>query len=161
MGICCSPTSARGQGVRPSIPPTWYYFDVFTFDQVGNPVACHDQLEWARFVAGVTARGDGQFDEIVGRFRVQTYFVGLDLRGRLPWGPDPLIWETWVNEITGDCRWQWPQVDYLGHATRRAAAVAHRQLVSQIRRGTYKPTGRRWDPNFQKDATASNEAHPR
>lgn len=134
---------------------------MFTFDQVGNPVACHDQLEWARFVAGVTARGDGQFDEIVGRFRVQTYFVGLDLRGRLPWGPDPLIWETWVNEITGDCRWQWPQVDYLGHATRSAAAVAHRQLVSQIRRGTYKPTGRRWDPNFQKDATASNEAHPR
>ena len=131
---------------------------MFTFDQFGCPVECNDPWEWSQFLAGVTARHEGACEDIVGRFHVQTYFVGLDLRGRLPWGPDPLIWETWVNEITGDCRWQWPQVDYIGHATRSAAAVAHRQLVSQIRRGTYKPSGRRWDPKFQKDAAASNAA---
>ena len=61
-----------------------------------------------------------------------------------------------MYEMTADK--PWPQVDYLGHATRWAAAVAHRQLVSQIRRGTYKPTGRRWDPIFQEDASMSNAA---
>jgi hypothetical protein len=43
-------------------------FDVFTFDQFGCPVACDDVLDWARFVAGVTARKDGRCEDIVGRF---------------------------------------------------------------------------------------------
>jgi hypothetical protein len=116
---------------------------VFTFDQFGCPVECNDHWEWSRFVAGVTARNEGVCEDIVGGFHVQTYFVGLDLRHRFTWGPEPLVWETWVNQITAAK--PWPQVDYIGHATRSAAAVAHRQLVSQIRRGTYKPSGRRWN----------------
>jgi hypothetical protein len=126
----------------------------FAFDHNGYPVECNDQFgEWTNFVVGVWARDDCKFEDTVGRFHVSTYFVGLDLRGRLPWGPDPLIWETWVKEISGH-----RQVDYLGHATRAAAAAAHRELISQIKRGIYKPTGRRWDPNFEKDASPSNAA---
>ena len=129
----------------------------FTFDHNGYPVECNDQFgDWTNFVLGVWARDDCKFHDAVGRFDVSTYFVGLDLRGRLPWGPEPLIWETWVYEMTADK--PWPQVDYLGHATRGAAAAAHRELISQIKRGIYKPTGRRWDPDFEKGTLAPNAA---
>jgi hypothetical protein len=114
------------------------------FDEFGCPVECDDVLEWSRFVAAVTKGRIGAHENIVGQFHVNTYFVGLDLRGRFPWGPEPLVWETWVSEITGADRLSWPQVDYFGHVTRWAAAIAHRQIVSEMRRGTYKPTGRQW-----------------
>ena len=131
---------------------------MFTFDQFGCPVACDDAFEWARFKARVTAGAVGTQVDIVGRFHVQTYFVGLDLRGRLPWGPEPLVWETWVSETTGAGAPPGRQVDYFGHVTRSAAAAAHRRLLLEMRRGTYEPSGRRWDPDFQKDAAAPNAA---
>jgi hypothetical protein len=117
---------------------------VFIYDEFGCPVPCDDARVWTAFVAAqIRAGAIGR--EVVGRFQVSTYFVGLDQRGRFPWGPEPLIWETWVNEMEGDVptdRGQ--QVDYLAHATRWAAAVAHRRIVREIEQGTYKPSGRRW-----------------
>ncbi|HVV48988.1 MAG TPA: hypothetical protein VHO06_04965 [Polyangia bacterium] len=117
---------------------------LYTFDRFGCPVACHDALKWDSFYARVSAAGVGRHEDFVGRFRVQTYFLGLDLRGRVPWGPDPLIWETWVSEPTGEEWPRWRQVDYFGHATQRAAAAAHRQIVLEMGRGIYTPSGRRW-----------------
>ena len=101
--------------------------------------------EWTNFVVGVWAHDDPSSEDTVGRFHVSTYFVGLDLRGRLPWGPNPLIWETWVKEIYGH-----RQVDYLGHATRAAAFPLAASSFLQIKRGIYKPTGRGGTPTSKR-----------
>lgn len=65
----------------------------YTLDAEGNPVACEDMLEWARWYEGEQHRIVAQ-DDLPDGVRVSTVFLGIDYRF-LGNGP-PVLWETMI-----------------------------------------------------------------
>lgn len=94
----------------------------YILDYAGNPVECHDLMEWAHWFE--TANRQLARTIIRNEIKVSTIFLGLDQSSFRMSPHQPILWETWVNSSNFD----WNE----RYAFRQQALEGHYAIVDRI-----------------------------